>query len=141
MTPHSPIQHNQPGLTHDTKLLTWQVNASIGLIAVTAGAAHIKCTPNLIPYHRQRFNSVVVQVQVSKGGALRGQAVACNVLVGPVDDKKQPEELVAALGEDVLPHELVDDLLAAPVRLHQQQVRGGCFCCQGCRHTEGALQS
>ena len=36
-----------------------------------------------------------------------------------VDDEEQPEELVAALHNDVLPHASADERLAAPVRLVQ----------------------
>ncbi len=42
---------------------------------------------------------------------------------GAVEDEEEPEELVEALGQDVLPHLGADQLLVAPVRLLQQQPR------------------
>ena len=36
-----------------------------------------------------------------------------------IDDEEQPEELVAALHNDVLPHAAADQRLAAPMRLVQ----------------------
>ena len=74
----------------------------------------------------------MTEVQPGVGAALAGQSIALDPLVGTVDDEEQPEELVEALGEDVLPHAAVDDGLLAPVGFCQQQVRGGCFCCQCC---------
>lgn len=56
-------------------------------------------------------------------------------LVGAIDDEEQPQELVAALGEYVLPHAAVDDGLLAAVRLCQQQLRSGRFCGQCCNKT------
>ena len=71
----------------------------------------------------------ITEVQPGVGAALAGQSIALDPLVGAIDDKEQPEELVEALGEDVLPHATVDDGLLATVRLCQQQVRGGRLCC------------
>ena len=58
-----------------------------------------------------------------------------------VEDEEEPEELVEALGEDVLPHLAADQLLVAAVRLLQQQLRSGglrgqrCTLTALCEHT------
>lgn len=67
-----------------------------------------------------------------------------NLLVGvdvgrsSVDDEEEPEELVAGLHQDMLPHAPADQGLAAAMRLVQQQLwRGilGCQCCSMHTHT------
>jgi len=53
---------------------------------------------------------------------------------GAVDDEEEPEQLVAALHDDVLPHAPADERLGAPVRPLQQQLRGRHLRCQRCRN-------
>ena len=62
------------------------------------------------------------------GGAL----VCLNMGWGGVDDEEQPEQLIAALHKDVLPHAAADQRLTAPVWLLQQQLRSWVLCCQCC---------
>lgn len=89
----------------------------------------------LIGYAAQSLHTVIVEVQAAVCGAVTGQVVAVDVLVGPIDDQEQPEDLVAALCEDVLPHVAVDDTLTTPMWLQQQQVWGGRLGSQGCKDT------
>ena len=83
----------------------------------------------------------MAEVQPGVGAALAGQSIALDPLVGTIDDEEQPEELVEALGENVLPHAAVDDGLLATVRLGQQQVRGGRLCCQCCDSTHARVSA
>lgn len=52
-----------------------------------------------------------------------------------IEDEEEPEELVEALGEDVLPHLTADQLLVAAVRLLKQQLRSGGLRGQRCAYT------
>ena len=83
----------------------------------------------------------MTEVQHGVGAAPAGQSIALDPLISTIDDEEQPEELVEALGEDVLPHAAVDDGLLAAVRLCQQQVRGGRLCCQCCNTRETGRHS
>ena len=111
--------------------LTCQVNP-IRCEAVSARAACVEEAASPSSYTAQRLNVIETEVQPGIGGTLVGQSIARDPLVCTIDDEEQPEELVEALGEDVLPHAAVDDGLLAPMRLCQQQVRGGRLSCQCC---------
>lgn len=86
----------------------------------------------LAGYGRQSLHAIIVEVQTAVRGTVLGQVVAVDVFVGAVDDEKQPEELVAALGEDVLPHAAIDDAFPPPMGLQEQQIWGRGLCCQSC---------
>lgn len=66
--------------------------------------------------------------------------IAClvwpNVLCGPVHNEEQPEELVEALAEDVLPHLGADEGFIPAVGLLQQQLRCRRLSGQGCKFIE-----
>ena len=113
--------------------LTCQIYAATRGETVGSRAACVDETPTLGGHAAERLNITITQVHPGVGAAPAGQGIALDPLVGTVDDEEQPEELVEALGEDVLPHLAVDDGLLAAVRLCQQQVWGGRFGCQCCR--------
>ena len=52
-----------------------------------------------------------------------------------VDDEEEPEELIAALHYDMLPHAEVDERLTAPMRLVQQQIRRRIISCKRSKQT------
>ena len=60
---------------------------------------------------------------------------------GSIDDEEEPEQLVATLKDDMLPHAAADQGLTAPMGLVKQQLRGRIFSCQGCRHTQMLMLS
>ncbi len=59
-----------------------------------------------------------------------------------IDDEEEPEELVAALHNDMPPYAAADQGLTAPMWLLQQQLRRWILSCQGCiPHTIGKPMS
>lgn len=56
-----------------------------------------------------------------------------NVFGGSIYNEEEPEELVDALAEDVLPHGGADQSLVPPMRLLQQQLRSRWLSRQGCK--------
>lgn len=97
--------------------LTCEVYAPIGSVAVITRAAHIKGASRLVTHNRQCLSIEIVQVEATVSGALCGLSVALNVFVGSINDQEEPEELVAALCEDVFPHAVVDDPLTPAMGL------------------------
>lgn len=112
--------------------LTCQIYATSRCETVRSRAACVDETPTLGGHAAERLNITITQVHPGVGAAPAWQSIAMDPLVGTVDDEEQPQELVEALGEDVLPHAAIDDGLLAAVRLCQQQVRGGRLSCQRC---------
>ena len=109
---------------------------------------HHKHPPPLVMLSNKWYPQQVLHTEVVLTRSLRGLSCATHEPEweakyrkgrqadgGAVEDEEEPEELVEALAQDVLPHLAADQLLVTAMRLFQQQPWRGWLSCQRCTHT------